>query len=71
MEELAESLLICTRQEMIDKLEPYAELGIDRLILSPNFGSEPQLTRDAIQHFAQDVMPFFTDSSSARADTTL
>jgi hypothetical protein len=68
---LAESLLICTRQEMIDKLEPYAELGIDRLILSPNFGSEPQLTRDAIQHFAQDVMPFFTDSSSARADTTL
>jgi hypothetical protein len=56
---------------MIDKLEPYAELGIDRLILSPNFGSEPQLTRDAIQHFAQDVMPFFTDSSSARADTTL
>jgi alkanesulfonate monooxygenase SsuD/methylene tetrahydromethanopterin reductase-like flavin-dependent oxidoreductase (luciferase family) len=71
MKELAESLLICTRQEMIDKLAPYAELGIDRLILSPNFGSDPQLTCDALQHFAQDVMPFFTDSSSARATATL
>tara|TARA_B100000959_G_scaffold38552_1_gene37604 strand:+ start:3614 stop:4663 length:1050 start_codon:yes stop_codon:yes gene_type:complete len=70
MEELAESLLICTRQEMIDKLAPYAELGIDRLILSSNFGSDPQLTRDALQHFAQDVMPFFTGSSSARAPAT-
>ena len=71
MKELAESLLICTRQEMIDKLAPYAELGIDRLILGPNFGSDPQLTRDALQHFAQDVMPFFTGSSSARATATL
>ena len=71
MKELAESLLICTRQEMIDKLAPYAELGIDRLILGPNFGSDPQLTCDALQHFAQDVMPFFTDSSSARATATL
>jgi len=70
MEELAESLLICTRQEMIDKLAPYAELGIDRLILSSNFGSDPQLTRDALQHFAQDVMPFFTGSSSARTAAT-
>ena len=71
MKELAESLLICTRQEMIDKLAPYAELGIDRLILSPNFGSDPKLTRDALQHFAQDVMPFFIDSSSTRATATL
>ena len=41
----------------------YAELGIDRLILSPNFGSDPQLTRDALQYFAQDVMPLFADSA--------
>jgi len=63
MKELAESLLICTRQEMIDKLVPYAELGIDRLILSPNFGSDPQLTREALQYFAQDVMPLLADPS--------
>ena len=63
LDELAKSLLICTRQEMIDKLVPCAELGIDQLILSPNFGSDPQRTCDALQHFAQDVMPFFTGSS--------
>ena len=42
LNDLAKSLLICTRQEMIDKLAPYAELGIDQLILSPNLlvGSE-------------------------------
>ena len=42
VEELGESLLICTPQEMIDKLGPYAELGIDRVILNKNFGLEAQ-----------------------------
>ncbi len=59
VEELGESLLICTPQEMIDKLAPYAELGIDRVILSPNFGLEAQETLDMIQGFAEDVMPHF------------
>ncbi|MDP6950204.1 MAG: LLM class flavin-dependent oxidoreductase [Arenicellales bacterium] len=60
MEDLAKSLLICTREEMIDKLAPYAELGIDRVILSPNFGSDPERTHDALQAFSEDVMPLFT-----------
>ncbi|SLN24786.1 Limonene 1,2-monooxygenase [Roseovarius litorisediminis] len=59
-EELGESLLICTTQEMIDKLGPYAELGIDRVILSMNFGLEAQETLDAVQCFAEEVMPHFT-----------
>lgn len=59
MEDLGESLLICTPQQMIDKLAPYAELGIDRVILSPNFGLEPQETLDMIQCFGEDVMPHF------------
>ena len=42
MDELGESLLICTPQEMIDKLAPYAELGIDRVILNVNFGLAAQ-----------------------------
>jgi len=71
LDELAKSLLICTRQEMIDKLVPYAELGIDRLILSPNLGSDPQLTGDALQHFAQDVMPYFVGFNPTRADAAL
>ncbi|MFD1159101.1 LLM class flavin-dependent oxidoreductase [Roseovarius aestuarii] len=60
VEELGESLLICTPQEMIDKLGPYAELGIDRVILNMNFGLEASETLDAIQCFAEEVMPHFT-----------
>lgn len=60
VDELGESLLICTPQEMIDKLGPYAELGIDRVILNFNFGLDPSDTLDAIQCFAEEVMPHFT-----------
>ncbi|WP_420397838.1 LLM class flavin-dependent oxidoreductase [Nioella sp.] len=58
--ELGESLLICTPQEMIDKLGPYADLGIDRVILNFNFGLDPSDTLDAMQCFAEEVMPRFT-----------
>jgi alkanesulfonate monooxygenase SsuD/methylene tetrahydromethanopterin reductase-like flavin-dependent oxidoreductase (luciferase family) len=60
MEELADSLLICTPEEMIDKLAPYAELGIDRVILNVNFGVDAGETLDCIQCFAEEVMPHFT-----------
>ena len=60
VEELGESLLICTPQEMIDKLGPYAELGIDRVIVNFNFGLEASETLNAIQCFAEEVMPHFT-----------
>lgn len=60
VEELGESLLICTPAEMIDKLSPYAELGIDRIILNVNFGASQTETLESIQCFAEDVMPYFT-----------
>lgn len=60
IDQLEESLLICTPQEMIDKLGPYAELGIDRVILNMNFGLESQETLEAIQCFAEEVMPHFS-----------
>ena len=66
IDELAESLLICTPQEMIDKLAPYAELGIDRVILNMNFGLPQTQTMESIQAFAEEVMPHF-DTSPARA----
>jgi len=61
IEDLAESLLIGTPQEITDKLEPYKKLGIDRVIINPNFGCDAQLTLDALQCFAEEVMPNFTD----------
>jgi alkanesulfonate monooxygenase SsuD/methylene tetrahydromethanopterin reductase-like flavin-dependent oxidoreductase (luciferase family) len=59
-DELGESLLICTPQEMIDKLSPYAEIGIDRMILNINFGMSQAETFETIQLFAEEVMPHFT-----------
>ena len=63
LQDLSESLLICTRDEMIDKLGPYADLGIDRVILNVNFGLEAQETLDCIQEFAEEVMPHFSSKS--------
>ncbi len=68
IDELAQSLLICTPQEMIDKLAPYAEAGVDRVILNINFGASQSETLDCIQHFAEDVMPHFTDRAVLAAE---
>lgn len=63
-EELADSLLICTSAEMIDKLAPYAEAGIDRVILNVNFGAGQAETLESIQRFAEEVMPHFTGAAA-------
>ncbi len=65
---LAESLLICTPQEMIDKLAPYAEAGVDRVILNVNFGASQSETLDCIQQFAEDVMPHFAHRATQAAE---
>ena len=60
IDELAEGLLICAPAEMIDKLAPYAEAGIDRVMLNMNFGAGQAEILESIQRFAEDVMPHFT-----------
>ena len=60
MEELNESLLICSVEEMIDKLSPYEEIGIDRLILNMNFGASHEDTMTSIQEFSDKVIPHFS-----------
>jgi len=64
-DELAESLLIGTPAEMIDKLSIYAELGLDRFILSCNFGVSNSEVLESIQMFAEDVAPFVGASRRA------
>ena len=59
IEDLAESLLICTTDEMIEKLSVYDELVVDRVILNTNFGMSHADTCETIQRFAEDVMPHF------------
>ncbi|MDH3665801.1 MAG: LLM class flavin-dependent oxidoreductase [Paracoccaceae bacterium] len=69
IEELDESLLICTVPEMIDKLGPYAAAGIDRVILNINFGASQADTLDCIQCFAEEVMPHFAKPAPAMAQS--
>jgi len=62
LEQTAENLTICTPSEMIDKLAPYAEAGVDRFIMNINFGVEQSEVLDSIQCFAEEVMPHFSDT---------
>ncbi len=61
--ELGESLMIGTPPEIIEKLGPYADLGIDRLIINLNFGLSQQETLDTIHCFAEQVMPHFSENN--------
>jgi len=59
IEELAKSLLVCTTDEMIEKLAVYDELDVDRVILNPNFGMSQADTLETIERFAEEVMVHF------------
>lgn len=59
LEQTAENLTICTANEMIDKLAPYAEAGVGRFIMNINFGASQAETLESIQLFAEQVMPYF------------
>ena len=64
IDQLEESLLVCTTQEMIDKIGPYAEAGVDRFVLNINFGASQQDTLESIQRIAEDVMPHFSKQAA-------
>jgi alkanesulfonate monooxygenase SsuD/methylene tetrahydromethanopterin reductase-like flavin-dependent oxidoreductase (luciferase family) len=66
VEQTAQNLTICTPSEMIDKLAPYAEAGVDRFIMNVNFGVEQAEILESIQCFAEEVMPHFSDQPVAK-----
>ena len=45
---------------MIEKLSVYDKLGVDRVILNPNFGMSQADTLETIERFAAEVMGEFT-----------
>ncbi len=61
VDETAQNLMVCTAAEMVDKLGPYAEAGVDRFIMNVNFGVDQVEVLESIQQFAEEVMPHFTD----------
>ena len=61
-EDLRQSLLICTASEMIDRLKSYEELGVDDLIMNVNIGHSNAESLEALESFADSVMPSFRSS---------
>lgn len=57
LEELAENAVICPASEMVDRFGEYAELGIDEVIMSCNFGQPQEETLEMMQRLAEEVMP--------------
>ena len=70
VEQTAENLTICTPSEMIDKLAPYAEAGVDRFIMNVNFGVAQAEILESMQCFAEEVMPHFAAASAAQAQAS-
>lgn len=68
IDELAQNLLVCGPAEMVDRLAPFAELGVDIVSLTINFGSPQQEVLETIQCIAEEVMPHF---SARRVDDAL
>ena len=62
IDELAENLLICTENEMIDKLGVYLDAGVDEIISSQNIGTPNAETLENMQRIAESVMPHVSES---------
>ena len=56
-EELGQNILICEKNEMIDRLAHYAEIGIDEVIVTSIFGQDQRATLDMMSAFSAEVMP--------------
>lgn len=61
LEQLDDNLMLGSPAEIVDKLGPYADAGIDQFIFNPNFGVSQTETLDTIQCFAEEVMSHFPD----------
>lgn len=59
IEELGESLLICTPEEMIEQLAEYDALGIDEIIFNNNLGASQAETIECMERFGAEVLPHF------------
>jgi alkanesulfonate monooxygenase SsuD/methylene tetrahydromethanopterin reductase-like flavin-dependent oxidoreductase (luciferase family) len=57
LEQLAQNLIICPADEMVDRLARYAELGLDDFIMNVNIGHSQAEALEAMQRFGEDVMP--------------
>jgi len=65
MEEFRQSVIVCPAAEMVDRLKVYEGLGIDDFIMNVNIGHSQTESLEAVQRFAEDVMPWFDGRARA------
>jgi alkanesulfonate monooxygenase SsuD/methylene tetrahydromethanopterin reductase-like flavin-dependent oxidoreductase (luciferase family) len=61
-EEMKENLLICTINELIDKLSIYEEACVDEFIISSSFGQEQNETIESMHKISEEIIPYFKNS---------
>ncbi len=59
VEELADSLVIGSAEEVVEQLAVYDQAGVDRMILNINFGVDQSQTVESIHALAEGVLPHF------------
>ena len=59
LQDIEDRLLIGTAEQCVDKLGPYAELGIHDIQLNMNFGTSHVDVMRSLERFAARVMPHF------------
>ena len=64
IDELKDNLLICPVNQMIDKLNLYAEAGIDEIIFSSSFGQSQNETMESMKRISDYVIPHFKEANT-------
>jgi alkanesulfonate monooxygenase SsuD/methylene tetrahydromethanopterin reductase-like flavin-dependent oxidoreductase (luciferase family) len=67
LDDIRKSLIVGSAQECVDKLGPYAELGIHDIQVNMNFGANHTDVMGSLERFAVHVMPHFKNKSPSRA----
>lgn len=70
LQDIEDRLLIGTAEQCIDKLGPYAELGIHDIQLNMNFGASHVDVMNSLERFATKVMPHFASRQQASVPET-
>ena len=60
--ELAQNILIGTAAQLRHRLNVYAEVGVDELIVNMNIGASQAETLASMRRFGEEVMPHFAGS---------
>ena len=59
IEELDANIMVCTSEQMIERIAEYDDQEIDELILSSHLGQSAGETSEMMERFATEVMPAF------------